>query len=212
MKKSAFTMMEVIFVIIVIGILSAVFIPKFGSNNLSRAANQVISHIRYTQHLALMDDKYDSNNQYWYKKRWEIIFGSSAYTENKIAYTIFSDTSKTGEPDISEMARNPLNSTKVLSGGYSGTLATSNSIATAELNIGKKYGITSYTLTGGCSGARISFDYFGRPLKGDLSTMTGPYTAGTQRLITRQCVITLNTSSENVRIAIEPETGYVHLL
>ena len=40
--------MEVIIVIVVIGILAAVVIPRTGSNKLNEAASQVISHIRYT--------------------------------------------------------------------------------------------------------------------------------------------------------------------
>ena len=204
-------MLELVFVIVAIGILSAVFIPKFGQNKLSEAANQVISHIRYTQHLALMDDKFDSTNQNWYKRRWQIIFGTSVYTEGKPAYTIFSDTSETGQPDLSEIAKNPQDSSKLLSGGYSGTLYTSDSQATPELNIGKKYGVDSYALSGGCSGARISFDHLGRPLQGDLSSMTGPYSAGTQRLITAPCIITLRRSNDSVQIVVDPETGYVHL-
>ncbi len=66
-------MMELIFVIIVIGILSAVFIPRFGQNKLSQAANQLISNIRYTQHLALMDDEYNATNPNWYQNRWTIM-------------------------------------------------------------------------------------------------------------------------------------------
>ncbi len=211
--KKAFTMMELIFVIVVIGILAAVVIPRTGSNKLHEAAIQVVSHIRYTQHLAMVDDKFDAADATWYEKRWQIIFGASAYTggNNKPAYTIFSDTSGTGQPDISEMAINPLDSSKMLSGGYSGILYSTDSRATKEMNL-SYYGITGYSLAGGCSGARVSFDHLGRPIKGDLSSMTGAYSAGTQRLITSQCTITLTDSSGSVVIAIEPETGYAHIL
>lgn len=211
--KKAFTMMELIFVIVVIGILAAVVIPRTGSNKLREAAIQVVSHIRYTQHLAMVDDKFNSADATWYEKRWQIIFGTSAYTNSTPAYTIFSDTSGTGQPDISEMAINPLDSSKVLSGGYSGILHTTNDAnqVTKEMNLGH-YGITGYNLAGGCSGARVSFDHLGRPFRGDLSSMTGAYSAPTQRLITSQCRITLTDSSGNVVIAIEPETGYAHIL
>ena len=212
MKKLAFTVIELIFVIIVIGILSATFIPKFGQNKLSQAANQVISDIRYTQHLAMIDDKYNATDKDWYKRRWQIIFGTSTYTNNQPAYTIFADTSGTGNPDIKEIAKNPANPSQLLTGGFSGGLYSSDPRVTASMNLGSKYGITAYALSGGCSGARISFDHMGRPLKGDLSTMTGPYSAGTKRLITSQCVITLSRSNDSIKIAIEPETGYVHIL
>lgn len=211
--KKAFTMMELIFVIVVIGILAAIVIPRTGANKLREAATQVISHIRYTQHLAMVDDKFDVNDATWYEKRWQIIFGTSASTNNRPAYTIFSDTSGTGEPDKTEMAKNPLDSTRLLSGGYSGILHTTNDAdeVTKDMNLGY-YGIIGYGLAGGCAGARVSFDHLGRPFRGDLNTMTGAYSAPTQRLITAQCRITLTDGSDNIIIAIEPETGYAHIL
>lgn len=210
--KKAFTMIELIFVIVIIGILAAVVIPRTGSNKLAEAAVQVISHIRYTQHLAIVDDKFDATTgSDWYKKRWQIIFGTSADTDNTPAYTIFSDTSETGQPDTSEMAVNPSDKSKLLSGGYSGTLNTTDDQATQKMNLGS-YGISSYNLNGGCSGARISFDNLGRPFRGNLSSMTGPYTAGTQRLITQTCNIVLtDNDGSTITIAVEPETGYSHI-
>jgi prepilin-type N-terminal cleavage/methylation domain-containing protein len=57
MKRFAFTMLELIFVIIVIGILAVLAMPSFNKNSLAEAAEQVAGHIRYTQHLAMVDDK-----------------------------------------------------------------------------------------------------------------------------------------------------------
>ncbi|MCF6310454.1 MAG: type II secretion system GspH family protein, partial [Sulfurimonas sp.] len=57
--KKAFTMLELVMVIVVIGILAAVMLPRVASDRLAEAATQVISHIRYTQHLAMVDDQFD---------------------------------------------------------------------------------------------------------------------------------------------------------
>ena len=211
MKKS-FTIVELLIVIVTIGILSVVLVPRFSSNKLNEAALRFLSDIRYTQHLAILNDKFDSNDKNWYKKRWQIVFGTSAYTDNKPAYSIFSDSASnsTGQPDIREIAKNPLDSTKLLSGGYSGILYSSDSRATREMNLGY-YGIKSYSLSGGCTGARISFDYLGRPIRGNLASMNGAYSAGTQRLITQKCNITLSGDS-SIRISIEPETGYAYIV
>ena len=212
MRKSAFTLLELIFVIVVIGILSAIFIPKFSSNKLSQAANQVISHIRYTQHLAMMDDKFNPVDSTWYKSRWQLLFGqSSAGTLNTggyYAYSIFSDAgTKSGNPDPKEIAKNPLNSSKVLSGGFSNTLDWENTQATEEMNIGYKYGIDNVTQSG-CSAKRISFDHLGRPLKGNSSS----WTSSISGVLTTKCTITLHKGTDSIGIVIEPETGYVHLL
>lgn len=223
--KKAFTMMEVIFVIVVIGILSAIIIPRTGSNKLREAALQVVSHIRYTQHLALVDDKFNTTNENWYRTRWQIVFGKSNYTNQQYAYSIFSDAPLySGQPDISEMAINPLDSSKKLSGGYSGILYTSDSNATATLNIGQEYGIKDVVISGGSTGSsasRVVFDHLGRPYRGDISALS--VTSPSGRLVTSKVYIKLceedctgsNSTANNdneIVIAIEPETGYAHIL
>lgn len=78
-KKSGFTMIELIIVIVVAGILAAVMIPRLERDNLREAANQVVRHIQYTQHLAMMNDVYDAGNTNWYQNRWSINLCSTAY-------------------------------------------------------------------------------------------------------------------------------------
>ncbi|MBU0633211.1 type II secretion system GspH family protein [bacterium] len=217
MKKSAFTMLELVFVIVAIGILSAVFIPKFGQNKLSEAANQLVSHIRYTQHLALMEDMFDPNDALWYKKRWQIVFSTGdAHANNQPSYSIFSDTNKDGTVNKSELAINPLDKGKYMTGGLI-TNATLNItdmstfVGTKELNLGTKYGVRSITLSTSCStGTKIAFDHLGRPLKGPLAGYTSAYQNG--KLITTPCDINITRRSASVIIRIEPETGYVHIL
>lgn len=225
--KKAFTMMELIFVIVVIGILAAVVIPRTGSNKLREAAVQVVSHIRYTQHLAMVDDKFDASDSNWYRGRWQIIFGASNYTNDKYAYSIFSDApTYSGQPDKSEMAKNPLDSTRLLSGGYSGTLhiVTDADEVTKEMNIGQKYGIENIAISGGNTGSsasRVVFDHLGRPYRGDISAVS--VTSSTSRLANSTIYIKFclegctlpNYSANNdkeVVIAVEPETGYAHIL
>lgn len=215
--KKAFTMMEIIFVIVVIGILAAVIIPRTDSNKLSEAAIQVISHIRYTQHLAMVDDKFDVNDAEWYKKRWQLLFGSSqTYTNGKIAYSIFSDSGAfSGNPGINELAKNPIDSSKLLTGGFAGVISyATDSRVTKEMNIGEKYGITSVSTTG-CGGARrIAFDHLGRPIEGDMKNHNSPYTSSgtTTSLLTKQCEIEIISLEGKVTIVIEPETGYSRIV
>ncbi|MFA5454650.1 MAG: prepilin-type N-terminal cleavage/methylation domain-containing protein [Sulfurimonas sp.] len=215
--KKAFTMMELIFVIVVIGILAAVVIPRTGSNKLNEAAIQVVSHIRYTQHLAMVDDKFDTGDSVWYKKRWQIVFSTDdSYADNKPSYSIFYDKDADGTVDQSELAKNNLDQSRYLTGGLTGYSALnitnpSTFIGTSALNIGKSYGITDITLSSSCStGTKIAFDNLGRPLKGPLNTYTSAYPS--TRLISAQCTITLTDGTDNVIIAIEPETGYACIL
>ncbi len=213
--KKAFTMLELIFVIVVMGIIIAVVTPNTRNNPLQEAAVQLAAHIRYTQHLAMMDDRYNAADNIWYKERWQLAFYSNVYTDGAEAYTIFSDTagSSSGNAQESEIARNPENSAQIMTGGYGSAAAINYTnpkfIGMKKLNIGKTYGVVSVDLTGGCSNARLSFDHLGRPLQGDHKTMTGPYSASKQRLISQDCMITLSDAIDSIVLHIEPETGYV---
>ena len=79
LKKSGFTLIELIIVIVVAGILAAVMIPRLERDGLREAANQVVRHIQYTQHLAMMNDVYDAGNANWYQNRWSINLCSTDY-------------------------------------------------------------------------------------------------------------------------------------
>jgi type II secretory pathway pseudopilin PulG len=231
MKKS-FTLLEVIFVIVVIGILSSMIIPRVGSDKLNEAASQLVSHIRYTQHLAMINDKYDVNQLngskvIWFEKRWRLKFSKSQDTEEKYSYTIFDDRlqTATGNPDAAEVAVNPLNRSKKLTGGAASAtmIHTGDPQATNEMNIGKEYGILDVDFASECRTANvnkvITFDHLGRPIRGATSDMSSPYSSSTNSnniLISQRCIIDLCTvsdcnsanSAQKITIAIEPETGY----
>ena len=73
-------MLELIIVIVVAGILAAVMIPRLERDNLREAANQLVRHIQYTQHLAMVDDVYDATVPGWRQNRWSINLCSTAYS------------------------------------------------------------------------------------------------------------------------------------
>jgi len=217
--KKAFTMMELVFVIVVVGILSALIAPNFQRNTLREAADQLISHIRYTQHLAMMDDKFNPNDNKWFLGRWQLHFYQNTGSDNKWSYIVFSDWKGThsGNPDNGEIAVNPLDNTKFLTGGTSGgaLIQYGDKEATKAMNIGHKYGVTSVIFGGGCNGGvkYLSFDYLGRPFNSFPTSL--PYelpSSGYHKLLTSQCDITLSDGTKSVTIAIERETGYAHIL
>lgn len=233
--RKAFTMIELIFVIVVAGIIAAVALPRVNTNNLNEAADQVVSHIRYTQHLALQDNKFNPNERFWYKRRWTIrFFKNLTYTavmppakayNNIWAYSIYSDLPDfTGhQPDLNGLAINPQNPAQYLSGGYNNTLHVEDKASMSELRLNEKYGIQSIVFGGGCRAnvRYIHFDNYGRPLNSFANS--APYQiapAGWHYLLTSACTISLCTQSpcpatdgEHRRtIAIESETGFVHIL
>ncbi len=230
MKKS-FTLLELVFVIVLIGIISAVMIPRTGSNSLREAAIQLVSHIKYTQHLAMMDDKFDlndiANNKQWFQSRWQLVFSTSG---GGMFYWIFSDFkgSSTGNPDAnsasSEVAKNPLNSNLYLIGStYRNFFAGSANRISKELDLKNKYGIKDVKFTGGSASTtkRIMFDHLGRPIQGTTNGGSQIKTA-LEGLLKSKLYIKLckdscvgDASVENsdeIRIVIEPETGYTKIL
>ena len=227
MKKS-FTLIELVFVLVVIGIIAATIIPRSNTNSLQEAAIQVLAHIRYTQHLALVDDKFDQNDPYWYKKRWLIVFSNSVGTDNDTAYTIFSDIdgSSTGDPGATgpEIAINPEDPTKKLTGGYGNTISPLHPVAftvvTQKLNLTKTYGVTDVSFSSACKnngkGTRINFDHLGRPMRGRLGSSTGTHgnieAYEDDNLIKSDCNITISNGIDNAIITVSPETGYARIV
>jgi len=219
--KKAFTMLELVFVIVVLGILSYMVASSFQRNPLREAADQVVMHIRYTQHLAMMDDRFGDpkipDPQFWYRTRWQIVFSTNdAAANRKPSYSIFRNLDYDVAVDRSELAKNPLSPDKYLTGGIPGypnlDITTANTFAgTTEMNLGTKYGVTNLTWTNNCStGSKIGFDYLGRPMQGPMRTYASPYPTG-GRLITADCNITLSNGVNNVIITVKPETGYTYI-
>lgn len=219
--KHAFTMLELVFVIVLIGIISVLAIPRFDDNNLRQAADQLVSHIRYTQHLAMMDDRFDTGDTTWYRGRWQIVFINNSSSGSQWTYTVFSDWkgTHTGSPNKavpgsrSEYAINPLDTTKYLTCGDSGTniVQYGDAEVTDDLCLGDTYSITNVSVSGGSTGSssdRIVFDELGRPYRGN----SRYFDNAAHRIMRTQVQIVLSNSSQNITIAIEPETGYTHIL
>jgi len=223
--KKAFTIIELVFVLVVIGILAAAIIPRMKTNPVKEAAIQLLHHIRYTQHLAMVDDKYNTSGGDWFKKRWQIVFINSSKANNNYAYTIFSDSSgdSTGDPNVEEIAKNPLNPLQLMTGGSSGGEARlgynhKKFPGMKKLNIGMSYGITDMKFSSSCSvhrSKRIAFDFMGRPLKGKLGGASGggnTQAYESNNIIQENCIITLTNGEESVSLKITPQTGYTCIL
>jgi Tfp pilus assembly protein FimT len=219
MKRStnsrAFTMIELIFIIIVIGILAAVIIPRSRDTRLREAADQIVSHIRYTQHLAMMNDVFDPTDNIWYRERWQMKFEQDA---GSWTYTIFSDEDKDGNANITEIARNPQDSSRRLTGIVSPLHGVTENLITKDLNIGTTYGIRGANgiVFADCKNDNdrvIFFDYLGRPMSGKPIGQGQSY--NNAYLITSTaplCTITItDTSGGSLRVTIQPETGFARI-
>nr|WP_229770883.1 type II secretion system protein [Campylobacter portucalensis] len=222
-------MIELIFVIIVVGILAIIAIPKLKRNSVLEAADQIISHIRYTQHLAMIDHKFDSNDPEWYKGRWTIEFtanqdviGDCGKSNNCLAYHIYSDKRSKKKKNIfsgsldspDEPAKDPQNPSKYLTAGWSGGKTSYEGSFNKNLNIEKIYGINDIEFSKSCGGGKknnkknksISFDEKGRPMQ-KASNGKKP----SDQYLKEECNITIFSDKKSAVITIYPETGYVKL-
>lgn len=201
----AFTIIEIVFVIVVISILSIFINPDFNkqvdlyidgvnqnrkvSQELLEATNQVLSHIRYTRHLALIDNKFvpyrlnssvqeTSRSKYWFKAWWQIYF---SYANNNTWYTIFRDIPtnngqnfdgnahlpSTSFGEEKQFAKDPLTK-KYMIGYCDAAQYPSCNVVNQNLNLTKKFGINYLQINntlyanGDVRQVRILFDNMGR--------------------------------------------------
>jgi len=204
-KRPAFTMIELVFVIVVIGILAALAIPRLDRDLRQGAKDNILAALRYTQHLALVDDKTNPRDVNWQQTLWTMRFSLDG--DSRYFYTISTNLDHGNNVDETETAIDPL------SGKYMYNAAGDSFIGTDEspnIFLGKKYGVDSVVFSGGCGTAtHIAFDHLGRPFKsGIFAAPSTPFSG----YMTVDCNITVgfeDSSLTNVVFTIEKETGSV---
>lgn len=195
MSKYSFTLIELVFVIVVIGIISAMIIPRLDRDNRYEAATQLLNHIKYTQHLAMTQDIYNNQNANWFRARWEIqLYACGGYVVHS---------------DINLLAGAPARSNAALDPQTGKSLFVSNTCSMPmpatdfeKINLAGYYDVSGITTTG-CGGLSISFDNLGRPYRAN--TING--------VIQANCQIALNfNNGASEIIRVHPETGYACIL
>ncbi|WP_297936387.1 prepilin-type N-terminal cleavage/methylation domain-containing protein, partial [uncultured Campylobacter sp.] len=206
--KKAFTMLELVVVIVVIGIIAAAALPRINDDHIAEAADQVMSHIRYTQHLAMQDSKFDPTDANWFRKRWSITFTRASFCggSSEWRYSVYYDRSATGNLNSAdEVARDPLDPSKFMSSGWAGITNADCANVSNKYNLTTNFGITNVQFRGVCGQAglqTLSFDEFGRPMRSVSTPNGGGATRGYDRLVHsgQNCQIVLSTSKKTATI------------
>ena len=212
MKRSAFTMIELVVVIVVLGILATVALPRLDRDIRQEAADSLLSNIRYTQHLAQMDNKQMFDDNRWQQRYWKIMFGTCSGSDRFFMIGSDSDMNNGSFFDRNESAIDA--STQLPMFWSNGTPCADGGDGTVsnELFLSKKYGINGFTFAGGCAGTQyIGFDNMGRPHIG----FGGSATPNHSSYMASDCTITFNftdTSITAVNITILKETGYAQIV
>ena len=214
MKRTAFTMIELVFVIVVLGILAALAMPRLDRDLRQEAADNILSAIRYTQHMALLDDVTNPSDNDWQRAFWR--FGFQGCSDNGIFYYIGSDKDTEGNIDAGEELVDPANGLPMmgLNGADCETDLSGQINASSNIFITKKYSIDSnVTWSPGCTGSSnyIGFDHLGRPHRGYATSRNPNYSS----VLTADCNLTLRFNQAGIDpliFTIEKETGYVSIV
>jgi len=200
-KKSAFTMIELVFVIVVLGILASLAMGRMDRDLTQEASSTVLSNIRLTQQMALRDNKHlsDTSITNWQRAYWKFEFDCTT----ECNYKVGSDISRNGIIEKNEAAIDPTNGKYLFNDG------TVDNEFSEKVLLQKKFGINSITATAGCpNSTSIAFDYLGRPHIG-IETATNTFTT----IMTQDCNLSFGMlSSDNFIITINAETGHAFIV
>lgn len=118
MKKRTFSLLEMIIVLFLIAFIYTVFIPKNQINKLNEITNRISLYITYTRFKALIENKFDENDDLWHKKRWSIKFFRCRDENDGIYFSIYSDKNKSGHPGSEDSLTDPLTKKYIYSSNY----------------------------------------------------------------------------------------------
>lgn len=202
MKKS-FSILEILTVITIIAVILTITIPKQTTNKLDLAIDKLILYLNYTRYIALLDNKYDKDNQDWQKKFWSLKFQRCSKKEDGLYFVVFSDESGgTGAFKKMETLKSPLNN-KYL---YSNYKCDSKSDEARDILLTKEYKIARINVSCNTTSTigQISFGH-----DGQIYSQLGMNI----KKISTPCIIDLYDFNGNSKgIKIEPETGYINKL
>ncbi|WP_257912891.1 hypothetical protein UPTC15622_00433 [Campylobacter lari] len=222
--KQAFTLIELVFVCIILSLLFSMAYVYYKPDYLRLGAEQVLNDIKYTRHLALIQNDFRAKEfniakREWFKAKWQLYFiRSKSATNNEQTYTIFLDKNGDGNANIGknminkdrEIAVDLINPDILMNSGQSGVINQNDSKANLKYNIEKTYGISKVLFEGACKGStRLIFDDYGRlytPLKNAMRTYDKLAS------FNNDCIIRLsNKKNQHICIVINTVSGYAYI-
>ncbi len=214
-SQSAFTMLELVMVIVVVGIITSLAIPRYKRDIRQEASTSLVSALKYAKHMALTDNIVKPDENKWQRAFWR--FGIQGCSDNGIFYYIASDKTYGGNLNSSEYINDPANGLKMMGSNSDPCETEANNGASPNIFLTKNYGIKDGKVTfsncdpiSGASEAKyIGFDYFGRTYRG----FTGSTEPDFSSRVHTDCKITFEFSDpeiKSINIIIESGTGYIY--
>lgn len=202
MKKSYF-LLEIVLTISLIAFLYTLFVPKNKINNLEELTNKISLYLSYVRFKALINEKFDLDDNLWHKKRWTIKFLRCRESEDGIYYTIYSDRNKSGHPSAEDSIKDPLTRKNIYSSNY----CKENNSNSKYVLLTKIFGITDVNIS--CnettSLGQLSFGSDGKVY----SKLSNYENESNEYEIKEPCSIKfVQKDGKNREIVIFPDTSY----
>ncbi len=205
-------MIELIMVILVLGILAALAIPRLERDIRQEAADTILSAIRQTRLMALNDDVTNPRNNQWQRAFWR--FGVQKCSDSGIFYYISSDKDYQGDIDNNEIINDPANGLHLMGNNGAPCESQVQSGSSPAIFLTKRFGIYDGQISFcGTAGNYIGFDHLGRPHKG-FAGNAGSTTPDYSSILHSDCNITVNFSDSSlspVTIIVDKQTGHAHI-
>ncbi len=202
--KKSFTLLELIFVVLLLAIITSVLIPKNRISKLEIATDKIVLYLNYARYIALIDNKYDVDDIEWERKRWTLKFKRCSSSIGGLYYNVYSDTNGgTAQYGKTDSLKDPMNNKYLYSFNCEEDTLNDKSkyvLLSKEFDIEKVEVSCNTTSTIG----QISFGADGK-IYSQLGTNI--------KEIDETCTIKLYDKNNNFNtINIEPKTGYIHKL
>jgi hypothetical protein len=200
----AFSLIELIFTVVLVSIIASQFIPKNNLSKLNLAADKIILYLKYTRYVAMIDNKFDASDTKWYKARWTLKFLNCRKSVGGLYFVIGSEKSPYGgQLSEDECAKDPITNKWLYSSNY----CKLDEDRSKYILLTQEYGVTRVDIY--CNKYskhnKISFG-------ADGNTYCKTNTIS-EDILTKTCYIKLYDIQENnITIAIEPVTGFIHKL
>ncbi len=201
----ALTLLELVFVIFLLSLISFMVIPKIKDQDLQVATSRLVLYLKQTRYQAMINDMYSLDDPLWHKKRWSLKFFSCNKNVEGLYYIIYSDKNKTGKIKKTHTLKDPLDKKYLYS--FHTCKETKDSskyvLLTQEFNIKEVNVSCNKTKSLG----QISFGSDGR-VYSRLSNKKGEHY---KYEIKKPCLITLvHKNGDSRTIIVENSTGYIH--
>jgi prepilin-type N-terminal cleavage/methylation domain-containing protein len=206
--KNGFTMIELVMVVVVLGIIAALAIPRMERDLSQEAADTILSDIRYAQHMAINDYRENPMNGNWQRSFWKVQIESCS--DGAMFITIGADKDYGCDIDIGEAAIDQATGKPMFWRNTSDCEDGGDGTVSNNVFLTKKFGVENIATTGGCAGVQhIGFDHLGRPhvsFSDSDSPNYGSYMGSA-------CDMTFGMKTgDSFTIRILPETGYAFIV